>query len=395
MPGWQHVGDEAWQDLACEDVAAMVTRDRNHPSVILWGVRVNESFDFDSFYRRTNDIAHRLDDSRQTSGVRYFRDSTLLEDVFALNDFQTGGLIDPPNHPRYLVSEYAGHMFPTKRYDNVQRTQDHAMLHATVLNAVYADTGIAGGFGWCAFDYATHAEFGSGNRICYHGVADMFRVPKAAAGVYRSQCDPAEEVILEPAFLWAGGDHSDYGGPGVGMISSNCTRVVVRIDDSPVADLRPDRTRYPHLPHPPFFFANESGIAPWRRSWGDLRLEGYLGDELVASRTLSGQGIDQEFTVQADDAALGADGADATRLVMRVTDGHGNDRPFTDGVVQLVVNGPLTIVGDNPLALVGGVAVVWLRAGDEPGEATVTATHPTLGSRSVHVTLAEVPGETW
>jgi beta-galactosidase len=136
--------------------------------------------------------------------VRYFRDSHLLEDVFALNDFQTGGLIDLPHHPRYLVLEYAGHMSPTKRYDNIQRIQDHALLHATVPDAIHADPGIAGGFGWCAFEYHTHAECGSGNRVCFHGVSDMFRVPKAAASVYRSQCDPVEEVVLEPAFLWAG-----------------------------------------------------------------------------------------------------------------------------------------------------------------------------------------------
>lgn len=395
MPGWQHIGDQAWQDLACRDVEAMVLRDRNHPSIIVWGVRVNESFDSDAFYQRTNDLAHRLDDSRQTSGVRYFRDSNLLEDVFALNDFQTGGLIDPPHHPRYLVSEYAGHMFPAKRYDNVQRIQDHALLHATVLNGIHAQPGIAGGFGWCAFDYATHAEFGSGNRICYHGVSDMFRVPKAAASVYRSQCDPAEEVILEPAFLWAGGDHSDYGGPGRGLILSNCDRVAVYVDGKPAADLAPDRQRFAHLPHPPFFFGAESGIAPWRRTWGDLRLEGYLADELVATRTLSGRGIDQAFAAHLDDDCLDADGADATRLVLRVSDEHGNDRPFTTGVLQLSAHGPVTIIGDNPIALVGGIAAVWLRAGDEPGAAGVTATHPHLGSVTVRLTLRKVPGEAW
>jgi beta-galactosidase len=395
MPGWQHIGDAAWQDLACRDVEAMVVRDRNHPSIVLWGVRVNESFDDTDFYTRTNAIAHRLDDSRQTSGVRYFRDSELLEDVFALNDFQTGGLLHPPHHPRYLVSEYAGHMFPTKRFDNVERVQEHALLHLRVLDGLHADPGVAGGFGWCAFDYATHAEFGSGNRICYHGVADSFRVPKPAADVYRAQCDPDEEVVLEPAFTWAAGDHSDYGGPGVGLISSNCDRVLAYVDDELVADMLPDRERYPHLPRAPFFFGHTSGIAPWRRSWGDLRLEGYRDGVRVITRTFSGRGVDAALHVEVDDAVLVADGADTTRLLIRVTDEFGNGRPFATGAVTVDVDGPLSVVGEAPAALVGGVAAVWLRAAHDPGTAVVRVAHQALGVHRASVELRPAPEELW
>ena len=395
MPGWQHIGDEAWQDLACRDVAAMVRRDRNHPSIVLWGVRVNESFDSTAFYQRTNDIAHALDDSRQTSGVRYFPESELLEDVFALNDFQTGGLLDAPNGPRYLVSEYAGHMFPTKRFDNVERVQEQALLHATVLDALHADDGYAGGFGWCAFDYATHAEFGSGDRICHHGVCDDFRVRKPAASVYRAQCDPAEEIVLEPAFSWAAGDHSDYGGPGRGLVLSNCDRVVAFVDGQQVADMVPDRAGFPSLPHPPFLFGHTSGVAPWRRTWGDLRLDGYLDGELAVSRSFSGRGTDQALDVVTDDDALVADGADTTRLVVRGTDEFGADRPLATGVLTLKIDGPLQVIGDNPLAIVGGVGVVWLRAGSTAGGATVDVSHPVLGTRRVPIRLHESAPDRW
>lgn len=87
IPGWQHIGDEPWKGLACRNVEEMVLRDRNRPSVILWGVRINESADDHDFYTRTNAIAHALDGSRQTGGVRNFFDSELLEDVFTINDF--------------------------------------------------------------------------------------------------------------------------------------------------------------------------------------------------------------------------------------------------------------------------------------------------------------------
>ena len=50
-----------------------ILQNRNHPSIILWGVCINESVDDDAFYNRTNKIAHQLDPSRATSGVRYYR----------------------------------------------------------------------------------------------------------------------------------------------------------------------------------------------------------------------------------------------------------------------------------------------------------------------------------
>ena len=43
MPGWQYVGNTSWKETATEHVQKMIIRDRNHPSVILWAVRVNES----------------------------------------------------------------------------------------------------------------------------------------------------------------------------------------------------------------------------------------------------------------------------------------------------------------------------------------------------------------
>lgn len=48
----------------------MILQSRNHPSIILWGVRINESVDDDAFYIRTNQIAHQLDPSRATIGER-------------------------------------------------------------------------------------------------------------------------------------------------------------------------------------------------------------------------------------------------------------------------------------------------------------------------------------
>ncbi|MCA9956967.1 MAG: glycoside hydrolase family 2 protein, partial [Anaerolineales bacterium] len=187
LTGWQHVGDEKWQALCLDELETLITRDRNHPSIILWGVRVNESGDNDVFYTRTNALAHQLDHTRQTGGVRDFLGSSFLEDVYTHNDFSMG--VRTPTEQPHLITEFAGHMFPTKIWDHEERLIDHALLHAKIHNLQLGHAQIAGAIGWCAFDYATHIEFGSGDRICYHGVMDIFRLPKFAAYLYETQVD--------------------------------------------------------------------------------------------------------------------------------------------------------------------------------------------------------------
>jgi len=198
IPGWQHIGDESWKEQACENVREMILQYRNHPSIILWGVRINESQDDDELYRRTNAIASELDPSRATSGVRYIEKSSLLEDVYAYNDFSHSGN-NPGVKPKskvttdmskaLIVTEHNGHMFPTKSFDPWQKRQEHALRHGRVLDAAMASGEHAGCIGWCMFDYPTHKDFGSGDRVCYHGVMDAFRNPKLAAALYASQGD--------------------------------------------------------------------------------------------------------------------------------------------------------------------------------------------------------------
>src|SRR5206468_2523799 len=268
IPGWQHIGDESWKLLSIDNVSRMIRRDWNHPSIVLWGVRINESRDDHDFYTRTNALAHRLDPTRQTGGIRYFQESEFLEDVFTMNDF--GFPLKPPNHPRYLNTEFVGHTYPTKTIDQVERLTEHTLRHARIHNQLASNPQYAGGIAWCAFDYNTHADFGSGDRICYHGVADIFREAKPAAGFYRSQCDPTEEVVVEPAIHWAPSDGA--GGLSKLVVCSNCEQLKLYLGDKFLLQGGPERTQFPHLPHAPFIFDLGEGFD----KWGDLRIEGYI-----------------------------------------------------------------------------------------------------------------------
>ena len=78
IPGWQHIGGDEWQEQAVRNTEEMVQQYRNHPSIILWGVRINESRDDDAFYAQTNAAARALDPTRATAGVRCHKQSSLL-----------------------------------------------------------------------------------------------------------------------------------------------------------------------------------------------------------------------------------------------------------------------------------------------------------------------------
>ena len=387
IPGWQHVGDEKWQEISIDNVRRMVRRDWNHPSIILWGVRINESRDYHDFYVKTNAMAHNLDPTRQTGGVRYFQESEFLEDVFTMNDF--GFPLKPPNHPNYLNTEFCGHTYPTKMNDSGERLAEHIRRHARVHNTIASSPQYAGGLGWCAFDYDTHEEFGSGDRICYHGVSDIFRLPKPAAFFYQSQCDPSEQVVLEPAFQWSAAD--DWSQVmETAMVCSNCDHLKFYVGDKLVAEADPDHDpkTFGNLPHPPFTVNLHKGPKK-----GTLKIEGYLGGKKVVEKLYAHEGIDRQFLVAPDDTNLFADGADSTRVAMRVADEYGNLRRYSSAAISLSLEGPAELIGENPFSLFGGCGAVWIRAKHEPGTAVLRASHPVLGTKEVRISIGAAEPE--
>jgi beta-galactosidase len=384
IPAWQHIGDAAWQALTLRDVRAMIERDRNHPSIILWGVRINESQDNEALYTATNALAHELDPTRQTGGVRYFQESQFLEDVFTFNDFSN--TVVEPVHTPHLVTEFSGHMFPTKSWDQEERLIEHALRHARIQDKQLGMDKVAGAIGWCAFDYNTHQEFGSGDRICYHGVMDIFRLPKYAAYFYESQVSPEARPVLRAATIWSMGDRSGGGNDPL-VVFSNCEAIEVYVGDRFHGRFEPDRASFPNLPHPPYQITALDYRLIWGEKFTDLRLVGYVKGQPVAEQRIAADGLPHTLTLEADATELRADGADLTRLIFRIVDRYGNRLPYTNQVVEFALDGPADLIGENPFALMGGQAALYVRARQEPGTVTVRATTARLEPASVTITV--------
>lgn len=277
IPGWQHIGNEDWKNQAVQNTKDMVKQYRNHTSIVLWGVRINESADDDAFYKRTNQAAHELDPSRQTGGVRAHKKSSLLEDVYTYNDFLHDGKqpgcslkkqVTTDMSKPYLISEYNGHMYPTKSFDSEEHRREHALRHARVLDAVAGNTDICGSFGWCMFDYNTHKDFGSGDRICYHGVMDMFRNPKLAAEVYASQQENKPVLSLSSSM-----DIGEHPGCNRGdtYIFTNADSVKMYKNNRFIKEFKNEETAYKNLSH------------------GPIVINDFIGDSISAEQFKKGQ----------------------------------------------------------------------------------------------------------
>ena len=432
IPGWQHIGDAAWKENSFNDLTQMIKRDKNHPSIVLWGVRINESPDDDLFYMKTNDIAHQLDGTRQTGGVRNIAKSHFFEDVYTYNDFSHQGNNRglEPKHKickriPYLVTEFNGHMFPTKRFDDEAHRIDHAKRHLNVLNEMLdPKNGISGAIGWAMADYNTHASFGSGDLICYHGVLDMFRIPKLAAASYQSQQStmPFMKVTSDMHIgEYAAGKLDQV------MVLTNLDYIKLYQNDQYINTFYPNHRMYPNLIHPPIIIDDFIGnrlideehmtkkdsnitknlfksvmnhgphlplidklkflyvmkknkltydqsvklffkyVSGWGSKTSTYRFEGYKNDQHVQTEI---KGLQASYTyvleMKSDQLVIGQT-YDCAKITIKKVDAHQNVAAYAFDPVSIQTEGVIECIGPQNIHLSGGVAAFWIKTSDLKG----------------------------
>ena len=395
-PGWHNVNTApGWQDLVVQNVRDMVKRDRSRPSVIIWGTRLNETPDLPGLWAATRQAAAQLDGSRPSSGaMARHRIGGWAEDVFAYNDYlhdkaTNEALLRPPiTGLPYLVTEAVG-VDETKPHrfswaDSPAQLAKQAALHGEAQSLARSEISYSGMLAWAAFDYAS-PEGQDPESLKYAGVADTFRVPKPGAAIYQSQVDPAVRPVIVPVFFWQPTGVFPLQEP-TSMIASNCERLEIFIGGAHVTSARPATgPLFGHLPYPPFLV--ELPPRP-PHAMPELMIEGYVGNQQVTELRMSSNPSGDSLALSVDDAAIVADGSDATRAVFRAVDEYGNLRRYLAGQVTLTLSGPATLVGDNPFAFgaYGGLGAVWIRSlPGQTGTITLAASLPELGQAQVQL----------
>ena len=428
IPGWQFVSKKPeWRDNFKVFLEKMIKVERNHPSLIAHGVRIDESIDDHELYSEANKIAHQLDPFRQTLGVRNFKNSELLEDIYAYNDFVCSDLsigLENPKHIKhqnkpYLVTEYMGHMDPNKATTDIDRRIEVARRHMKVLDDNMKYKKICGAFGWCFVDYHTHVDFGSGDHICPHGVVDIYRNPKFSSYVYASQNEkePFLEVLsnIKPGDIAAAVYGDIY-------VATNCDYVALYKNDEFVGNFYPNKKEYKHVNHPLILIDDLVGktfkeerflekhwprmgktfsyyaihgfnhmkikdslflarmmlkykmkyddlVYYWNKhvaSWGGIAkkwtFKGYKNNKEIIVKEIGPSKI-FDLKVTASRTVLEPkDTYDVLRIQLSHIDEYQSVMIYSQRVINIEVEGPIELIGDNHQALLGGQLSIYIKS---------------------------------
>ena len=381
-PGWQHIGDDAWQEIYKNNIKEMILRDRNHPSIATWGVRVNESADNRELYTSTTALSKTLDHTRPTHGVRrseHYECTEHIEDIFCVNYHYP----ETPRFAPFVITEHSWeHWTDGCGLPNATDAQAAAFTEsfANVVNYYYKNDFCLGGFAWSMFDYDNEVNYTKTGHVFYSGMYDIFRLDKPVSHFYRSQKDPSEEVVLFIA------NYNTKNSPSDVEVYSNCDEVELFVNGASLGRIAPNL--YMNVPHPAFKFTS---AAPGD---GALRAIGYINGKACAEALRRSPGAAAKLSLAPDYTSITADGSDITSVTIELTDKNGTRLPYAENIVSISVIGPAEFIGENPIALEGGRAAFLIKSlYKRPGIVTCTVHADGLEDGKSEITVVDYDDE--
>ena len=368
IPGFQFIGGQKFREHSFQDMRDLIRRDRNHPSVILWELSLNET-DFDSAFARTAmQIGHD-----EFPGDQCFVSGWKFDDIYDVYIRATQhGARDYRGNAPLVISEY-GHWDyggGNSSSDVERKDGERAMLiqvknHQESLNANRSLPFLCGDGLWVSIDFQTYPS----------GVIDYFRLPKFSYYFFQSQRDPHLKMddIDSGAMIFIANYWTEKSPRDV-KVFSNCDSVRLLLNGKLAATQTPDQNSISdHLLHPPFTFKNVS----WQP--GELTAIGFLDGKEAAQfiRRTPGkaQAIDLRFEVNYQPKA---DGEDLFFVYAHIVDQNGTTIPSFSGWIDFEVEGAARLVSPNRVQAEAGIAAALIRVGQEPGEIIVKAMNPGL-----------------
>jgi len=204
-----------------EQLREMIARDRNHPSIVAWGLcnEVNgQNPPAYEFAKRLLEEAKRLDPGRLCSYASNSLAETPQRDVAGLMDFietneyygtwAPGTADDAARHFDALHAAFPGKPIVVSEYgycacvpDRPEGDEERMRILRTHQNAIRSRDYIVGAIFFCYNDYRTHVgDRGVGaykQRV--HGVANINGERKPSYELLRSESSPIESLTLQPS----------------------------------------------------------------------------------------------------------------------------------------------------------------------------------------------------
>ena len=261
VPGYQYIGNDEFKVNTIKNVSKMIERDINHPSVVMWGVTINNTIVDKGLYTKTTNLAHINDPTRPTFGTIKLEKNEFITDVIGFtnpnNNYQKlfkNKKFKKCNKPS-MITMHTGYNYAVKMYDSESIKNRQIKNHLDILND-YLITDNIGIIGCTLTDYNTHKNFGSGDNVNYHGVLDMFRNEKPAANVYKCNVDQKPFISLCSNFACCDYDFNKMNDI---YLFTNMDFVDIYRNDLLMGRYRSDKLKYGNLKKPPIILKDFIG----------------------------------------------------------------------------------------------------------------------------------------
>jgi len=401
IPGWQFVGKEAFMQHSYQDARELIRRDRNHASVAMWELSLNESPMPDNFMKRMTEIAKEESPESKliTCGWidKYYdvyipaRQHAKAPNYWKKYDGKIPLFTGEYGDWEYFAQDaglnqagYAGLKSDERTSRQLRGDGEKRMLQqAYNFQEAHNDNLInphLGDANWLMFDY----NRGYSPDIESSGIMDIFRLPKFAYYFYRSQDKPGSGTSLYDStptvkIVSHWNTTSDFHNV---KVYSNCEEVALYLNNKLVEKKKPQRNVLSEqLPYPPFIFDTKQFEV------GQLKAIGYINGKEVKQDivTTSDEPVYIKLSYDKSGKSLKADGADAVFVYATVCDAKGNPVPDSNASIQFKLNGNGKLIGENPIKAEAGIATILLQADNKAGTITIQATNTTLKSGQLKI----------
>jgi beta-galactosidase len=419
---------EEWYE---RDLVAMIRRDRNHPSVVMWsaGNEIGEQRvpNGDAVLRKLVPVFHREDPTRPVTAAmdNIFTDKGPAPRAFTdLLDIAGYNYVDRwldrretyfgPDRSAYPGRRFVGtedtglggvrsqYTFaptaagPRRRgpyYSapiRVEQLWKFALTHDYVI----------GHFMWTGFDYLGESVWPS--KGAASGALDTCGFPKDSYYFYQSVFLDRPMLHLLPHWTWPGRD----GEITPVLAYTNCDRVELFLNGRSLGAKSREFPRqgtkggWNTYAKPEVFPSTADLHLSWDVAYapGVLRAVGYRDGKEVCSDEVRTAGAPHALHVSVDRPALEADGSDVAHVTVQVVDAAGVPVPDAENLVSFSVTGPAQLIGvDNgdlrshadykatQRSAFAGMCLALVQSTKSPGQIKIAASAEGLAPASVVV----------
>ena len=358
----------------------MIARDRNHPSVVVWGIAGEVNAPAKISQRVVAAVAqeYRALDPTRPVAMHEPRGEAIeaLADVIGLG----AGKETDEKHRRfpqraYMTAEYSAALPGRGIHDGGPNSEEFACeRHEEVLREINRRPWMAGGCIWNAIDYDGESYDPVTPHIVSFGMADIWRIPKDVYYFYQSQWGTRPMVHIAGHWTWPGQE----GHPRAVKIYSNAPQVELFLNGRSLG-AKDDAAGAGDLMHPPRVWEVE--YQP-----GTLEAVARFGNERVTDiRNTAGPAT--QIVLESDTQQLrSGDPESLAYITAFVADKDGTPVPDSAAPIAFTWYGPGQLLPQTwpgyatglTWNAVAGMTRIAFRATSRTGEAVISATSPGL-----------------